>query len=59
MDIATMGYLVWKRPVSIFLWVMIELCLVASDTQEILGAAIGLKLLFGVNLLEGVVICVG
>ena len=53
-----MGYLVWKKPVSIFLWIMIELCLVASDTQVILGAAISLKLLLGVNLIEGVVICV-
>jgi len=38
------------------LWVLCEIAIVACDLAEVLGAAIGLKLLFGVPLLWGVVI---
>src|SRR5437870_4483634 len=37
-------------------WVLCEIAIVACDLAEVLGAAIGLKLLFGVQLLWGVVI---
>src|SRR5262245_9987323 len=41
---------------AIPLWVLCEIAIVACDLAEVLGAAIGLKLLFGVPLLWGVMI---
>jgi manganese transport protein len=38
------------------LWILCEVAIVACDLAEVLGAAIGLKLLFGVPLLWGVLI---
>jgi manganese transport protein len=38
------------------LWVLCELAIVACDLAEVLGAAIGLQLLFGIPLLIGVII---
>lgn len=40
------------------LWVLCELAIVACDLAEVLGAAIGLQLLFGIPLLVGVIITV-
>ena len=42
--------------VAIPLWVLCEIAIVACDLAEVLGAAIGLKLLFGVPLLWGVLV---
>lgn len=39
MDVAKTGSKVLNKATSYTLWVMIELALIASDTQEILGAA--------------------
>jgi manganese transport protein len=38
------------------LWILCEVAIVACDLAEVLGAAIGLKLLFGIPLLWGVMI---
>ncbi len=38
------------------LWLLCELAIVACDLAEVLGAAIGLKLLFGIPLLWGVLV---
>ncbi len=38
------------------LWILCELAIVACDLAEVLGAAIGLQLLFGIPLLVGVII---
>jgi NRAMP (natural resistance-associated macrophage protein)-like metal ion transporter len=57
MDIATIGSKVYNKKTSYTLWIMIELALVAADTQEILGAAISLKILFGLELWTGVILC--
>ena len=38
------------------LWVLCEVAIIACDLAEVLGAAIGLKLLFGIPLLWGVII---
>ncbi len=38
------------------LWILCEIAIIACDLAEVLGAAIGLKLLFGVPLLWGVLI---
>jgi manganese transport protein len=42
--------------VAIPLWALCEIAIVACDLAEVLGAAIGLKLLFGIPLLTGVLI---
>ncbi len=46
----------YPRPLVFPLWILCELAIVACDLAEVLGAAIGLKLLFGVPLLWGVMI---
>src|SRR5262249_6490723 len=38
------------------LWILCEIAIVACDLAEVLGAAIGMKLLFGIPLLWGVMI---
>ena len=45
-------FLVWP------LWILCELAIVACDLAEVLGAAIGLQLLFGIPLIIGVLITV-
>jgi hypothetical protein len=47
MDVATVGSKALNKSTSMTLWIMIELALIASDTQEILGAATSLQILFG------------
>lgn len=46
----------YPRPVSHALWVLAEIAIAACDLAELLGAAIGLHLLFGLPLLAGVLI---
>jgi manganese transport protein len=46
----------YPSALSIPLWVLCEIAIVACDLAEVLGAAIGLKLLFHIPLLWGVVI---
>lgn len=38
------------------IWVMTEIALMASDTQEVLGTAISLKIIFGIDIFYGVLI---
>ncbi|HXG98996.1 MAG TPA: Nramp family divalent metal transporter [Sphingomicrobium sp.] len=44
----------YSKPVSMFLWVMCELAIVACDLAEVIGTAIALQLLFGLPLVWGV-----
>src|SRR6516162_11123519 len=44
----------FPRPVSISLWFLCELAIIACDVAEVIGSAIALQLLFGVPLLYGV-----
>ncbi len=44
----------YPRPLSVGLWVLCEIAIAACDLAEVLGAAIGLNLLFGLPLLAGV-----
>ena len=44
----------YPRPVVFVLWGLCEIAIAACDLAEVLGAAIGLNLLFGVPLLAGV-----
>ncbi|MGE5569815.1 MAG: Nramp family divalent metal transporter [Rhodospirillales bacterium] len=46
----------YPRPVNLTLWVLCEIAIAACDLAEVLGAAIGLNLLFGLPLLAGVII---
>src|SRR5215468_10407514 len=46
----------YSRPVNISLWVLCEVAIAACDLAEVLGAAIGLNLLFHIPLLAGVLI---
>lgn len=46
----------YPKPVSVALWILCEIAIAATDLAELLGAAIALKLLFGLPLLSGVLI---
>ena len=46
----------YPRPVAYVLWVLCELAIVACDLAEVLGAAIGLNLLFHLPMLIGVLL---
>jgi manganese transport protein len=46
----------YPRPVGLGLWVLCEIAIAACDLAEVLGAAIGLKLLFGIPLVWGVLL---
>ncbi len=45
-----------RAAVNIALWVLCEIAIAACDLAEVLGAAIGLNLLFGIPLLTGVLL---
>ena len=46
----------YPRAVSLALWILCEIAIAACDLAEVLGAAIGLNLLFGLPLLAGVLL---
>jgi manganese transport protein len=46
----------YPRPISYVLWILCELAIVACDLAEVIGAAIGLNLLFKVPILAGVLL---
>jgi manganese transport protein len=46
----------YPQPVAVGLWLLAELAICATDLAEVIGTAIGLKLLFGIPLEIGVVI---
>jgi manganese transport protein len=46
----------YPRPVSMALWLLCEVAIAACDLAEVLGAAIGLNLLFHIPLLAGVLL---
>lgn len=46
----------YPRPIAWLLWLLCEIAIAACDLAEVLGAAIGLNLLFGLPLLAGVLI---
>jgi manganese transport protein len=48
----------YPRPISLALWVLCEIGIAACDLAEVLGAAIGLNLLFELPLLIGVLLTV-
>src|SRR5262245_42621750 len=46
----------YPKPLVYPLWILCEIAIIACDLAEVLGAAIGLQLLFGLPLLAGVLI---
>src|ERR1700733_15691657 len=46
----------YPKPVCDALWVLCEIAIAACDLAEVLGAAIGLRILFGLPLLAGVLL---
>ncbi len=46
----------YPAPVAWFLWLMAEIAIIATDVAEVIGTAIGLKLLFGLPLAWGVIL---
>ncbi len=56
LDLAQACRETYPRPVSLCLWVLCEIAIVACDLAEVLGAAIGLNLLFGIPMLAGVLL---
>ncbi|MBT9368879.1 Nramp family divalent metal transporter [Rhizobium sp. CSW-27] len=46
----------YPRPVTIVLWLLAEIAIVATDIAEVIGTAIGIQLLFGIPLETGVLI---
>lgn len=46
----------FSKPLSIFLYVLCEIAIIATDLAEVIGSAIALKLLFNLPLLYGVII---
>jgi len=43
----------YPRPLAIFLWILCEIAIAATDLAEVLGTVLGLNLLFGLPLLWG------
>ncbi|MCX7894406.1 MAG: Nramp family divalent metal transporter [Thermoanaerobaculum sp.] len=56
MDLAQACRAMYGKKAGFGLWILAEVAIVACDLAEVLGSAIGLKLLFGVPLLWGIVI---
>jgi natural resistance-associated macrophage protein len=48
----------FSKPVRIFLWIMMEVAIIGSDIQEVIGSAIAFNLLFGIPLWAGALITI-
>ncbi len=46
----------YSRPVTIFLWLLTEIAIAATDLAEVIGSAIALNLLFGIPVVYGTII---
>ncbi|MBF0595490.1 MAG: Nramp family divalent metal transporter [Candidatus Omnitrophica bacterium] len=46
----------YSRPVTIFLWILCEIAIIACDLAEVIGSAVALNLLFGLPLIAGIII---
>jgi manganese transport protein len=56
LDLAQACRETYPRPVNFALWILCEIAVAACDLAEVLGAAIGLNLLFHIPLLLGVIL---
>eukprot|EP00827_Trimyema_finlayi_P002821 TRINITY_DN2506_c0_g1_i2.p1 TRINITY_DN2506_c0_g1~~TRINITY_DN2506_c0_g1_i2.p1 ORF type:complete len:271 (+),score=45.18 TRINITY_DN2506_c0_g1_i2:109-921(+) len=57
-DLATCCKQLLPKKVSYTLWLMAEVAIIGSDIQEVIGTAISLKILFGVELWIGILITI-
>ncbi|USN98058.1 MAG: Nramp family divalent metal transporter [Phycisphaeraceae bacterium] len=48
----------YSKPVGIFLWILCEIAIAATDLAEVIGSAIALNLLFGLPVFWGVLLTV-
>src|SRR6185503_5091297 len=55
-DLAQLCHEAYGRKVSFALWIGAEIAIAACDLAEVIGSAIALNLLFGIPLLQGVLI---
>jgi manganese transport protein len=46
----------YKKPAAIALWLLCEIAIVACDLAEVIGSAVALNLLFGIDLIAGVLL---
>ena len=46
----------YSRPLTIFLWILTEIAIAATDLAEVIGSAIALNLLFGIPVVVGTII---
>ena len=46
----------YSKPVSIVLWLLCEIAIIACDLAEVIGSAVALNLLFGIPLIWGVIL---
>jgi manganese transport protein len=56
LDLAQANRMSYSKGVNFFLYILAELAIIATDLAEVLGMAIGLNLLFGIDLIWGVTI---
>lgn len=57
-DLAQASRETYSKPINYILYFLAEIAIAACDLAEVLGMAIGLNLLFGIPLIEGVLITV-
>lgn len=46
----------YSKPVTVFLWILAEIAIMACDLAEVIGSALALQLLFGIPLVAGVIV---
>ncbi len=56
MDLAQACRAIFKKPLAVMLWLLAEVAMIATDVAEVIGSAVALNLLFGLNKVAGVVI---
>jgi manganese transport protein len=56
LDLAQACRAYYSKPVSMVLWLLAEIAIIACDLAEVLGTAIALQLLFGIPLVWGVIV---
>ncbi|MCL1669579.1 Nramp family divalent metal transporter [Elizabethkingia ursingii] len=55
-DLAQINKTIYPRKLNFILYILAEIAIIATDLAEVLGMALGLKLLFGIDLIWGVLI---
>jgi manganese transport protein len=56
LDLAQACSKYFSRPFAVFLYILCEIAIIATDLAEVIGSAIALQMLFGMPLITGVLI---